>query len=113
VDGTPSRWGPRVVLAQLIQAGLLQPGEQLYWPRANKGQIHTATLTADGTLQLADGTHHANPSAAITALGLPNNNGWKLWRRTRDNHTLDTTRQHYLNTTPGPATTTAPEPTTP
>lgn len=40
-DQSLPRRGPRIVLAQLVKAGLLQPGEQLYWLRSQKGGCHT------------------------------------------------------------------------
>jgi Restriction Enzyme Adenine Methylase Associated len=100
--GRPAARGPRVMLLQLLQAGLLQPGEQVYWPRVRKGELHTATITADGCLRLADGTCHPTPSAALTALGRPDSSGWKLWRLTRNRRSLDTFRQRYrASTHPG------------
>jgi len=63
----PAARGPRIMILQLLQAGLFQPGEQLYWPRVREGVLHTATLTVDGCLQPADGARCPDSSAALTA----------------------------------------------
>jgi hypothetical protein len=43
------------VLAPLLEAGVLQPGETLTWRRRNKGAAYTATVLPGGALQTADG----------------------------------------------------------
>jgi len=91
------------MLVQLLEAGLLHQGERLYWPRASTGKLHKATITADGHVRLADGTRHATPSAALTALGSPNSSGWKLWRLARDDQPLDTVRRQYRTAGTAPA----------
>jgi len=82
-------------LATLLIAGLLQPGEQLVCDRRNLSLRHTARVRADGTLQLADGSVHATPSAATTALGGHHQNGWTMWRRAGDGRTLGELRRQY------------------
>jgi hypothetical protein len=52
------------VLAPLLEAGVLQPGETLTWRRRNKGATYTAAVLPGGALQTADGRVHATACAA-------------------------------------------------
>jgi hypothetical protein len=84
---SPLRW-VRGALADLLDAGLVKPGEELVWDRRNLGVRHTARVHIDGTLVLADGRVYANPSGATTALGGNHQNGWNAFRRTSDGRSL-------------------------
>jgi DNA modification methylase len=68
------RDAPRVPFGNLIEAGLLQPGDTLYLDRT-KG---SASVAADGTLRSGEfsGSIHA---VGARMLGLPALNGWEHW----------------------------------
>lgn len=42
----------RVSIAQVLEAGLLIPGETLVWDRPRKGERWMATVTAEGKLRM-------------------------------------------------------------
>ncbi|HEX9988013.1 MAG TPA: DNA methyltransferase [Chloroflexia bacterium] len=72
---TPSkRNAPRIPFGNLLEAGLLQPGDTLYLDQT-KG---TARIAADGTLQAGEirGSIH---SVGARLLGVPALNGWEHW----------------------------------
>lgn len=68
------RDAPRIPFGNLLEVGLLQPGDILYLDK-NKG---TAQVAADGTLHAGDlqGSIHR---VGATLLGLPELNGWEHW----------------------------------
>nr|WP_187431948.1 site-specific DNA-methyltransferase [Roseobacter litoralis] len=70
---TSKRSEPRVPFGQLVERGMLRPGEQLYSPR---GQI--AKVRADGTLIGSDvkGSIH---QVGAHLEGAPSCNGWTYW----------------------------------
>ncbi|TNF64744.1 MAG: site-specific DNA-methyltransferase [Rhodobacteraceae bacterium] len=69
---------PRVPFGQLVERGLLRPGEELYSPR---GQV--AKVRADGTLIGHDvkGSIH---QVGAHLEGAPSCNGWTYWHFKRD-----------------------------
>jgi len=74
--------GPAVIklaLGDLVEAGLLEPGQQLTWHHPQVGATHIAVLKDTGELELPDGRTFASPSGAAQALaGRPINGGvWK------------------------------------
>ncbi|MBM7065997.1 site-specific DNA-methyltransferase [Actibacterium sp. 188UL27-1] len=75
---TSKRAEPRVPFGQLVERGMLRPGEVLTSPR---GQ--TAKVRADGTLVAAEvkGSIH-QVGAALE--GAPSCNGWTYWHFSRD-----------------------------
>jgi hypothetical protein len=79
----PRRRAPDA-LAALIEAGLVEVGEQLVWGG------HTATVRDGGVLH--DGGRHAFAVSTVTALATSLTgdtvNGWHLWRRARDHRLL-------------------------
>jgi hypothetical protein len=79
----PRRRAPDA-LAALIEAGLVEVGEQLVWGG------HTATVREGGVLH--DGGPHAFAVSTVTALATSLSgctvNGWHLWRRVRDHRPL-------------------------
>ncbi len=83
----------KVPFGNLIEAGMIFPGEQLY--PAN--QKHEALLLADGTLQWGEvqGSIH-KVSAAI--LGKSANNGWTYWHVVRNGELvcINQLRQDYI-----------------
>jgi len=75
-------------LAELIEAGLVEVGEQLVW------NGHTATVREGGVLH--DGGPHEFAVSTVTALATSlagyTVNGWHLWRRARDDRPLSELR---------------------
>ena len=68
-----------VSFRQLVTAGLVSAGTRLTGSRS--GEEATATVTAAGRIQLADGREFDSPSAAaIAALHVRSWNGWAFWR---------------------------------
>lgn len=81
---------PRVPFGQLVERGMLRPGEQLY----SMNDRHTAKVRADGTLVGGDvkGSIH-QVGAALE--GAPSCNGWTYWCFKRDGKrvSIDVLRQ--------------------
>jgi hypothetical protein len=70
---------PRDALRLLIEHGTLRAGQELRLTR--KGVTHTATLTADGKVQLPGHAEALSPSAAAAKLtGFRTANGWEWWK---------------------------------
>jgi hypothetical protein len=73
--------GRRVRLTDLVDAGVLRPGQNLVWDRPQVGARYLATVTDEGALRLPDGRAFAAPSrAAIEAAGGGSYDGWLAWR---------------------------------
>ncbi|MEM8553382.1 MAG: site-specific DNA-methyltransferase, partial [Pseudomonadota bacterium] len=79
LEVTPSkRAQPRVPFGQLVERGMLQPGEMLFGPRDQ-----TAKVRADGTLISSE--HKGSIHQVGAALeGAPSCNGWTYWSYKRD-----------------------------
>ena len=95
---TSKRSEPRVPFGQLVERGLLRPGEEL----VSMNQRHTAKVRADGTLIGRDvrGSIH---QVGAHLEGAPSCNGWTYWCFRRDGKTvpIDVLRQQIrseLNT---------------
>jgi modification methylase len=69
---------PRVPFGQLVERGLLCPGEVLVSPRGK-----TAKVRADGTLVSADTSGSIHQVGAALE-GAPSCNGWTYWHFTRE-----------------------------
>jgi len=86
---TSKRSEPRVPFGQLVERGMLRPGEELFSPR---GQI--AKVRADGTLIGHDikGSIH---QVGAHIEGAPSCNGWTYWRYKQDGKmvSIDVLRQ--------------------
>jgi hypothetical protein len=79
-----TREGRRIRLVDLIDAGLLKPGDELIWERVRVGETYPAAVTENGSIQLDDGRTFSSPSrAAIEASGLGAYDGWWAWRVVR------------------------------
>ncbi len=89
VTTTPKRSQPRVPFGQLVERGMLRPGETLISPR---GAV--AKVRADGTLISGEarGSIHQVGAALESA---PSCNGWTYWQFKRDGKTvsIDVLRQ--------------------
>ena len=77
----------RVSIAQVLEAGLLIPGETLVWERPRKGERWVATVTAGGKLRMDDGKEYATPTAAARAVG-GSSAGLTVWKRTSNGQRL-------------------------
>jgi len=73
---------PRVPFGQLVERGLLNPGEELVSPR---GKI--AKIRADGTLVMSDAKGSIHQVGAKLE-GAPSCNGWTYWHFRRDGKTV-------------------------
>jgi len=65
---------PRVAFGQIVEAGLLRPGDMLYCPRGR----HAARVRADGSLALGDLTGSIHKLGAMVQ-SQPACNGWTYW----------------------------------
>jgi modification methylase len=84
LDVTGSRRAePRVAFGQLVERGMLRPGEEL-WSLNGR---HKARVRADGTLVGADVTGSIHQVGAHLE-GLPSCNGWTYWHFKRDGRPL-------------------------
>jgi hypothetical protein len=73
--------GRRVRLADLLDAGLLQSGDSLFWNRPQLGKRFEGTVTENGAIVLTDGRSFSSPSrAAVVAADIPAADGWLTWR---------------------------------
>lgn len=85
--------GKRIAVADLLDADLLEPDEHVEFVRPRLGEHYEATILADGTFALPDGTIKQTPSgAAMHAADLVAYDGWYAWRVVR----LGGTRLHEL-----------------
>ena len=73
---------PRVPFGQLVERGLLNPGEVLVSPRGK-----TAKVRADGTL-IADQVKGSIHQVGAALEGAPSCNGWTYWGFRRDGRTI-------------------------
>lgn len=89
VVSVSKRAEPRVPFGQLVERGMLRPGEMLVNPR---GQV--AKVRADGTL-VGDGVTGSIHQVGAKLEGAPSCNGWTYWHFRRDGKTvpIDVLRQ--------------------
>lgn len=70
------RTAPRVAFSALLENGLLLPGQTLFF---NRHLDKTATVLADGSLRIKDGTRGSIHKIGALAGNLPACNGWDHW----------------------------------
>ncbi len=70
---------PRVPFGQLVERGMLRPGEQLY----SLNNRHKAKVRADGTL-IGDDVKGSIHQVGAALEGAPSCNGWTYWHFKRD-----------------------------
>ncbi|NMB66467.1 site-specific DNA-methyltransferase [Candidatus Woesearchaeota archaeon] len=84
---------PKVSFGNLIEAGLIKPGEKLF----SKDKRHKAEVLTNATIVLNNisGSIH---SVSAQALGKTSNNGWTFWFVERDNNlkSIDDLRKEYM-----------------
>src|SRR5690554_4127230 len=76
---TSKRAEPRVPFGQLVERGMLRPGEQLY----SMNQRHKAKVRADGTL-IGDDIKGSIHQVGAHLEGAPSCNGWTYWHFKKD-----------------------------
>jgi len=102
--------GRRVTLMDLLDAGLLAPGDELTFTRPRFGETHRAVVTESGGLALEGGQTFRSPSsAARVAADISAIDGWRAWTVASSGQLLDSLRQQLLDQA---ATETPEEPST-
>lgn len=82
-------YGRRVRVADLLEADLLQVGDELTWNRPRMGKSYRATVRENGSIELSNGRAFSSPSrAAMEAAEIPACDGWYAWRSERMNGRL-------------------------
>ena len=74
---------PRVPFGQLVERGMLRPGEELY----SINKRHKAKVRADGTL-IGDDVKGSIHQVGAALEGAPSCNGWTYWHFKRDGKTV-------------------------
>ncbi|MXY75905.1 MAG: hypothetical protein F4Y40_02330 [Acidimicrobiia bacterium] len=88
--------GRRVVVSDLLDAGLIEPGTILTWTRPRIGETYKARVLATGDIRLDDDRTFASPSrAAREAAGIVAAPGWSSWAAP-DGRTLSKLRSELL-----------------
>lgn len=99
---SPARRSPRrfdVSVSDLIETGLLSTGEVLRTTRRGSGA--TASVTADGRIEVAGVLYKSLSTAAVAASGNRSEPGWEYWVVERDGEpvSLYALRQQLLDRT--------------
>ncbi len=80
-EGYDRRSAWKISVKELLDAGLLEFGEQLSWNRPKLGNSYLAKILENGDIQIEDGRVFYSPSgAAMSAAGIVSANGWIAWR---------------------------------
>ncbi len=87
---TSKRAEPRVPFGQLVERGMLRPGEELL----SGNGLHRAKIRADGTLS-GEGIKGSIHQVGASCEGAPSCNGWTYWHFKREGRSvsIDTLRQ--------------------
>ncbi|WP_460437649.1 restriction system modified-DNA reader domain-containing protein [Amycolatopsis stemonae] len=91
--------GRRVMVSDLLEAGLIQAGAGLRFNRNRIGVTYHATVTDKGRIRLEpDGEEFRSPSrAAMVAAGMRAVDGWRAWVVVDQDRLLDSVRQELLD----------------
>ena len=96
---SPKRYlidGRRVVVSDLLDAGLIEPETPLTWTRPRIGKTYNARVLGTGDICLDDGRTYSSPSrAAKEAAGIVAYAGWRAWT-VPDGRTLSALRAELL-----------------
>ena len=85
--------GRAMKVSDLLEHGLVQPGDKLTWTRPQKGTSYEATITDNGAIQIQGGGTYSSPSrAAMEAADIPSYDGWYAWKVERVGKTLNDLR---------------------
>jgi hypothetical protein len=76
---TTTRTFVGVTLSDLLEAGVLQPGEPIEWRRPQVGELHHAVVAESGEVVLSDGRTFTSLSTAADKLTGGSHNGWETW----------------------------------
>jgi CBS domain-containing protein len=89
----------RVMVSDLLEAGLLEPGAKLRFKRNRIGATFDATVTDKGRIRLEPGGEEfRTPSrAAMVAAGMRAVDGWRAWWVVDQDRLLDVVRQELLD----------------
>ncbi|MEU4643982.1 CBS domain-containing protein [Micromonospora sp. NPDC023814] len=89
--------GRRVRISDLIDAGLLKPGDELFFQQRIGEDPHQAMVTDRARLRLPDGREFTTPSrAGATVAGRRAVAGWSAWQVGRNGPTLHRLRLELL-----------------
>ncbi len=97
------RSAPRLPFSALLEAGLLLPGQTLYF---NKRWDKTAAVLADGSLRTPNGTRGSIHRMGAFVGNLPACNGWEHWYYLNDHDeyiVIDALREHIRQEARTPA----------
>ncbi|GAA3372167.1 hypothetical protein GCM10017744_102580 [Streptomyces antimycoticus] len=86
----------------ILEVGLLQPGDELEHHQPRRRRTHTATVTADGWVELPDGRVFAQPSPALKAQTGSEINGWGQYKHVRSGKRLQELREDASLPVPAP-----------
>lgn len=89
--------GRRVLVSDLLDAGLIKPDAALMFSRPRVGKLYNATARSDGRLQLDDGRSFNSPSRAAVAAAGGSLDGWHAWQVRDTGESLDSLRQQLLD----------------
>ncbi|WP_410630747.1 hypothetical protein [Amycolatopsis sp. cmx-4-83] len=91
--------GRRVMVSDLLDAGLVQAGAKLRFSRKRIGATFEATVTDQGRIRLEpSGEEFRSPSrAAMVAAGMRAVDGWRAWVLVDQDRLLDSVRQEFLD----------------
>ncbi|MCK0517662.1 DUF262 domain-containing protein [Williamsia sp. DF01-3] len=81
-------------MQQLIIAGYLEEGDQVYHDQPRKGLSFRASIGREGRF-VVGGREFASPSGALSNVVGNSRNGWKDWRLERTNETLEQVRERF------------------
>lgn len=85
-------------MTDLLDAGLLAPGDVLRFRRPRLGETHRAIVTPSGALALDGGQEFRSPSrAAMVAADMKAVDGWHAWTMLTTGRSLDSLRQQLLD----------------
>jgi modification methylase len=88
------RSAPRIAFSQLLENGLIKPGDTLYY---NGQKSKQATVLADGSLRLDTGERGSIHKIGAVISNLPACNGWEHWyflTEKREMAVIDLLREH-------------------
>ncbi|MGU3292505.1 GmrSD restriction endonuclease domain-containing protein [Williamsia sp. M5A3_1d] len=85
---------PGESIADLIDAGLLAEGDEIFHDQVRKGTSVTARIGPGGKILLG-GREFTSPSMALGQATGTSRNGWRDWRVGRTNETLDQLRTRF------------------